>query len=106
MSFRKTMKRISLSEYTALCTQSDVSPNYSPQFVEYYFTKLNRKPVIKGKYDSTGRLIAAFPVLFLSVFPNSIHKRLLGEAFRGLGDIGQPEILIPVLPSESRFTLH
>lgn len=88
---------ISIEEYGVLCSNADLSPNYSPKFVEFYFDRLSKKPKIVGRFDREGRLFAAYPVLGRMVFPNSLHKKLLGKKAKLLGDIGQPETLLPVL---------
>jgi len=90
---------ISLDQYRGLCADADISPNYHPDFVEYYFAQLHIPPKIIACIDKTGRLVAAYPVLFRSIFPNPIHKRLLPARMRRLGDIGQPEILFPIFPT-------
>ena len=89
-------KRISIEEYSEICQRTDISPNYHPNFIDYYFGTLKKKPKIIGKYDVNGQLIAASPVLLRQVFPNALHKRLLGDKYKKMGDIGQPEMLFPV----------
>lgn len=98
--------RITLDEYSALCEISDISPNYHPSFVEHYFSRLGLPPRIIGRFDTDGRLVAAFPAYAMQVFPNSVHKILLGRRFRKLGEIGQPESLFPVLDIDSKVTLN
>lgn len=98
-------KYISLEEYARFCQDADLAPNYHPAFVDYYFGALERKPRIVGRFDSQGRLVAAFPVALRQVFPNAAHKRLMGEAFRKLGDIGQPEMLFPTVPAPKAASL-
>jgi hypothetical protein len=88
---------ISLNEYYDFCRNSDISPNYHPDFIDFYFAKLSRKPKIIGHFDKTGRLIAAYPVLFKLLFPNTLHKIILKKEMAKLGDIGQPEALFPVV---------
>jgi hypothetical protein len=99
-------RHISLNEYSDFCVDKDISPTYSPALADYYFTQLGRKPQILGRFDSAGRLIAAYPTLFGQVFPNALHKRLLGEDVRKLGDFGQPEALIPVAAAAGRIALN
>ena len=45
-------------------------------------------------------------MLYGQIFPNSLHKRLLGKDAVKLGDIGQPEALFPVICSAPRFLLN
>jgi hypothetical protein len=96
---------ISLEEYETFCNRADVSPSYHPKFVQYYFSRLKIRPRLRGVY-SGGTLVAAFPTLFGHVFPTPIHKRLLGERFRKVGEIGQPETLFPVLDGAPRIGLN
>lgn len=97
---------ITLDRYYDICMKADISPNYHPDFIDFYFTKLKKKPKIVGKFDRHGQLIAAYPVLFGQIFPNPLHKRLLNQKFKNLGDIGQPEILFPVLHSDKKLSLN
>ena len=101
----KTIK-ISLNQYYDFCINNDISPNFHPAFVEFYFGQLKKKPKIIGRFDKHGQLIAAYPVLYGQIFPNSLHKRLLGKDAVRLGDIGQPEALFPVVSSAPRFLLN
>lgn len=103
---RNIFRNISIEEYRRLCQETDVSPNYDPNFVDYYFGQLGKKLKIAGKYSDDGELIAAFPVHLFQVFPNPIHKRLLGNQFKKIGDIGQPESLFPVKASASKIRLN
>lgn len=98
-------KRISLNDYAELCQRGDVAPNYHPSFVDYYFGTLKRAAKLVGRFDSDGRLRAAFPVVQRQVFPNPMHKRLMKDACRRLGDIGQPEMLFPVVSPEGLTSL-
>lgn len=101
------MKRteISLAEYETLCHQVDVAPNYHPRFTDYYFSRLGIRPKLIGVFDETG-LIAAFPALYGQIFPNPVHKRLLGDRFNRIGEMGQPESLFPVLPGRRKISLN
>ncbi len=98
-------KRLSLDDYSTICQGADVSPNYQPAFVEYYFCRLGAKPTIVGRYDREGRLIAAFPSYLMQVFPNSAQKPLLRDFFRSV-EIGQPEALFPVFGDQFPVGLH
>jgi len=98
--------KISLNQYYDFCLNADISPNYHPNFVEFYFSQLRKKPKIIGRFDNQGQLIAAYPVLYCQIFPNSLHKRLLGGKTLKLGDIGQPEALFPVVQSAPKFSLN
>jgi len=97
---------ISLNQYFDFCKNTDVSPNYHPSFVEFYFSQLKKKPKIIGRFDTHGRLIAAYPVLLGQIFPNTLHKTILREKHMKLGDIGQPEALFPVAQLIPKFSLH
>ena len=97
---------LSIDEYAGLCARTDLSPGFDPVFVEFYFGRIGEKPRIVGKFTRSGELVAAFPVLLRQVFPNSLHKRLLGRKAVRLGDIGQPESLFPVLPSATQVPLR
>jgi hypothetical protein len=97
--------RISLADYSALCLKADVGPNYHPRFVDYYFTALKLKPRLTGVIDQ-GELVAAYPTLLGQVFPTPIHKRLLGERFQRVAEMGQPETLFPVRETAQRFGLN
>lgn len=88
---------LSMDEYAELCTQTDVSVAYAPEFVEYSFARLGIKPKLVARRDKYGSLIAAFPSLYRMVFPNAAHQWLLGKRYHQLGDIGRPESLFPVL---------
>lgn len=101
-----TSAKISLNDYSALCLHADISPNYHPSFIEYYFGVLKKKPQLIGKYDKQGQLIAAYPVYLRQVFPNTLHMRLLGDRGKRMGCIGQPEILFPVAPEVSMISLN
>jgi Mig-14 len=98
--------KISISEYGKLCRNSDYSPNYHPAFIEYYFSRLGKKNNIVGVFDKHDNLIAAFPSILRQVFPNPIHKRLLGDKFNKTCYIGQPESLIPIDPTASMIRLN
>lgn len=98
--------KISLSQYYDFCLNVDISPNFHPSFVEFYFSQLRKKPKIIGRFDNQGQLIAAYPVLYGQIFPNSLHKRLLGKKTVKLGDIGQPEALFPVIRSAPKLSLN
>lgn len=98
--------KISLDRYREICSESDISPNYHPDFVDFYFSQLGERCKIIGRFDDQGRLIAAYPVLFGQVFPNSLHKRLLGQGSKRLGDIGQPEALFPVGTFQKKISLN
>lgn len=98
--------KISLNQYYDFCLNADISPNFHPDFVEFYFGQLRRKPRIIGRFDNHGQLIAAYPVLYGQIFPNTIHKRLLGKQAIKLGDIGQPEALFPVARFAPKFSLN
>jgi hypothetical protein len=97
---------ISLDKYYEICSQADISPNYHPKFVEFYFAQLRKKPKIISRINKQGQVIAAYPVLYGQIFPNSLHKRLLRQNSRKLGDIGQPEALFPVVHSGEKFSLN
>jgi hypothetical protein len=99
-------KPISLNEYYDICLEADISPNYHPHFTEFYFSKLKKRPKIIGKYKKDGRLIAAYPVLFRQIFPNSLQKKLLNQKFKRLGDIGQPEALFPAIGCAKKTALN
>jgi hypothetical protein len=96
---------ISLAEYETLCAQTDVSPNYHPRFADYYFARLGMRPKLVGVYGKEG-LVAAFPSLYGQVFPTPVHKRVLGERFSKIGEMGQPESLFPVLPGSRNISLN
>jgi len=97
---------ISLDQYYDFCLEKDISPNYHPRFIEFYFAQLGKKPKIIGRFDKHSRLITAYPVLFGQIFPNTLHKKLLGNKIRRLGDISQPEALFPVVQSAPKFSLN
>jgi hypothetical protein len=97
--------KISIKEYDQFCVGADLSPNYHPAFVEYYFTRLGKKPHIVGVFDKKDNLVAAFPSLLRQVFPNSLHARLLGDKFSKTCFIGQPESLFPIIPSAPMMRL-
>jgi hypothetical protein len=97
--------RISLAEYEGICARTDVGPNYHPRFTDYYFSRLGMRPKLIGVYDDDG-LAAAFPSLYGQVFPTPVHKRMLGERFHRIGEMGQPEGLFPVLPGRRNISLN
>jgi hypothetical protein len=97
--------RISLTEYESLCARTNVAPNYQPRFAEYYFSRLGIRPKLIGIHDKHG-LVAAFPSLYGQVFPTSVHKRLLGQRFHRVGEMGQPESLFPVLDGGAPIALN
>lgn len=98
--------KISLEQYCEICTETDVSPCYHPRFIEFYFAQLKKKPKIIGRFDNQGRLLAAYPVLFGQIFPNSLHKKLLKQKSIMLGEISQPEALFPVVQSVPKISLN
>ena len=98
-------KCISLDVYAQFCGETDIAPNFHPAFVEYYFEALGRTPEIVGRFNSDGRLVAAFPVYWRQVFPSSVHKKIMGDGFRKLGDVGQPEMLFPVVSDAESVSL-
>ncbi|BBO72982.1 acetyltransferase [Desulfosarcina widdelii] len=99
-------KNISLKQYYDFCLNADMSPNFHPNFVEFYYSQLKIKPQIIGRMNKNGQLIAAYPVLYRQIFPNSLHKKILGKKFNILGDIGQPEIFFPVLKNSTKISLN
>ena len=99
-------RRLSLTEYSDFCANKDLSPALQPALTDYYFNQLGRKPAIIGRCDSDGRLVAAYPTLYGQVFPNVIHKRLLGKGAAKLGDFGQPETLIPLESTPAKISLN
>jgi Mig-14 len=98
-------RRLSIDEYSELCRDADISPNYHPAFTEYYFSRLRMEPVIVGRYGRDGRLLAAFPSYLMQVFPNSAQKLLLRQFFANV-EIGQPEALFPVFSKDLGVWLH
>jgi hypothetical protein len=97
---------ISLDQYYEICSETNISPNYHPSFVEFYFAQLGKKPKIIGRFNNQGQLIAAYPVLYGQIFPNTLHKRLLGKDSIKLGDIGQPEALFPIAELAPKISLN
>jgi hypothetical protein len=97
---------ISLSDYRMLCNTTDISPNYHPDFLEYYSDRLGFRPKIIGCFHKKTGLFAAYPTLFSSVFPNPLHSRIMPKQMRALGDIGQPEILFPMSNFSPKVNLN
>lgn len=98
-------KCISIDVYSQFCGDADIAPNFHPAFVEYYFRALGRAPEIVGRFNSDDRMVAAFPVYWRQVFPSSVHKKIMGDGFCKLGDVGQPEMLFPVVSDAESVSL-
>lgn len=97
---------LSLAQYDEFCRSQDVGACYAADMCAYYFAEMKRPARIIGRYDRDGRLVAAYPSLYGQLFPNTLHKRLLGKRFQRVGDIGQPEGLFPVRRDGPRLRLY
>jgi len=97
---------ISLDQYSDFSANTDISPNYHPDFLDYYFAQLGIRPHIIGCFDDAAGLVAAYPTVLHSVFPNPLHKRVLPSKMHRLGDIGQPEILFPIMWTREKVRLN
>jgi hypothetical protein len=106
MNFPITLVRsvdMPFQQYAEFCQDKDFGPMFHPEILEYFLTVMKLKPRIIGKVSKNGELISAFPVLFKTIFPSVIHKRILSPRMRF--GIGQPEAFFPITNTKNKIRL-